>query len=190
MTVSVTEAPVKPVELTEILLEASAKLAGLSTALAWNVALVAPARMVMLAGTVTAFVLALVMLTDKSATLACGMETVPVADAPSFTGLGVSARLKKGVRTDPLPETLTMGELVLATERAVPESVPAAAVAATRRYTGVLVRTPPLWLSETEELKDTLSAETSYPDDALTETEAVRLVPETVTVWAVETEPA
>jgi len=80
--------------------------------------------MVTLKGTVTALVLALKSETTRSEMRGWGMETVPVEDAPSLTGFGLSEKPKEGVDTVPLPETFTTGEPLLETEAAFPESAP------------------------------------------------------------------
>ena len=100
--------------------------------------------MVTLEGTVTALVLALKSDTTRSAMRAWGMETVLVEDSPSFTGFGLNNKLKEGVDTVPLPETFTTVDPTLETEAAFPESVPDEAVPATRTYTGVPPKVPPL----------------------------------------------
>jgi len=100
--------------------------------------------MVTLEGTVTALVLALKSETARSAMRAWGMETVPVEDAPSLSGFGLSNKLKEGVDTVPLPETFTTGDPTLETEAAFPESAPTEAVLATRTYTGAPPKVPPL----------------------------------------------
>ena len=76
-----------------------------------NVALVCPARIVTVAGTVVAAVLALVRLTVRSLLGAEETDTVPVeAMEPAFsaTGFGVSAKDKSGLPPDSgttVPET-------------------------------------------------------------------------------------
>jgi hypothetical protein len=100
--------------------------------------------MVTLEGTVTALVLALKSETARSAMRAWGIETVPVDDDPSLSGFGLNEKLKEGVDTVPLPETFTTGDPLLETETAFPESAPTEAVPATRTYTGVPPKVPPL----------------------------------------------
>jgi hypothetical protein len=100
--------------------------------------------MITLEGTVTTPILALASKTTRSAMRGWGMETVPVEDAPSFTGFGLSNKVKEGVDTVPLPKTFTTGDPTLETKAAFPESVPAEAVPATRTYTGVPPKLPPL----------------------------------------------
>jgi hypothetical protein len=187
-TVSVWVAGVYPVTLAVIAAVWFAKLFVFATAAIANVAFVWPLVITTLAGTVAAAVLELTSDTVRLLESAVGIPTVPVeavAPASSLTAVGFRLSVSAGVVTVPLTATVTAEARPVVASEILPETGPAAALAAIRTEI-VPEALPPLWVSEVTPLKETPFVETSNPVGATTEMLSDKLVPVTENVWAVE----
>ena len=166
------------------------KTDGLGTASMGKVWTVVLEAMTTLAGTVALAGLPLVSVTVRFVVGATVAVIVPVeapAPALSATEVGLRVRFKMGAITVPLAATFTVVAPVLATAM-FPAGDPASAVAA-RRAEIVPLALPPLCGRVAVGPKLSPSLATSKLAGAVTVTDVVRLVPETVKVWAAETAP-